>query len=113
MTHLLFIDDVMLLGVVSHLEWDFYNHILQHFFKVSGMVISRSKSFFFENGINIGEMENIREFLPFQVSFVSYGSKYLGYYIKLNGYIIGYWQWLLKIFDKLLKIFDKCINHWC
>ena len=54
-----------------------------------GMSINVTKSFFLENGMDLGEIYRIKKLIPLQVSPISSRSKYLGYFIKPNGYLAG------------------------
>ena len=105
LTHLLFVNDVVLFGLGIVLEWMAFEVILETFCAASGMCISVDKSSFLFNALEAGVLENIHLFLPYTAEPMHKGFKYLGYYIKPLGY--GVKDWLL-----LLKSFEKRIRHW-
>lgn len=106
LTHLLFVDDVFLLGAITLVEWQTFKDILQLFCRASWMVFSEDKSQILENGFNENLLSHVRLLFPFNVTPLDSGVRKLGYYLKLNAYTKEDWHWLLK------KV-DKRIYLWC
>jgi hypothetical protein len=104
-THLLFVDDVVLFGIGSKSEWETYKKVLDLFCKATGMAFSIQKSVFLEAGWEVEQLDWLKELLPFEVRSVDEGFKYLGFHIKPNCYSRADWVWLEKKFEKR-------IVHW-
>ena len=100
LTHLLFVDDVILMGTGTLLEWAAFDVILETFCKASGMSISLDKSCFLYNNIDIVNLLDIARVLPYQMEPILTGFKYLGYYLKPLGYRVCDWFWLVQKFEK-------------
>lgn len=56
-THILFVDDVVLFGFGSCSEWKQFRHIVDLFTAATGMAISTNKSTFLYNNISPGMLE--------------------------------------------------------
>ena len=67
LTHLLFIDDVVLFGLGTLEEWPYFEVILETFCSTSGMRISMDKSGFLFNELEEGVLNSILLFLPYNV----------------------------------------------
>ena len=85
LTHLLFVDDVILLGSGTLLEWIAFDVILSTFCKASGMSISVDKSCFLYNNVDVGILGDIGRVIPYKMEPIVIGFKYLGYYLKPLG----------------------------
>ena len=105
LTHLLFVDDVILLGTGTLPEWIAFDVILSTFCKASRMNISADKSCFLFNNVNDDTLIDIARVLPYKMEPIVSGFKYLGYYLKPLGYKVSDWNWLIQKFEN--KIF-----HW-
>ena len=86
LTHLLFVDDVLLFGVGTVEEWQHFKVLLHLFCSATGMQISEEKSSFLYNKIDDIARENVAVILPFKMDPLSVGFKYLGFYLKPIGY---------------------------
>ena len=53
-THLPFVDDVLLLGLGNVEEWKQYNNFIEVFCKVTMIMISKENSIFLHNNPNVG-----------------------------------------------------------
>ena len=105
LTHLLFVDDVILLGTGNLLEWMAFDVILGTFCQASGMCISIDKSCFLYNNVDVDIHTDIARGLPYKMEPLTTGFKYLGYYLKPLGYKVRDWYWLIQKFE--------CkISHW-
>ena len=105
LTHLLFVDDVILFGLDTFDEWRAFDVLLDTFCAASGMCISLEKSGFLFNDLELEVQTSIQCFLPYKMDPISNGFKYLGYYIKPLGYLVKDWWWLIRNFEKR-------IMHW-
>ena len=103
LTHLLFVDDVVLFGIGTLEEWMAFEVILDNFWSASGMCISIDKSGFLFNELDEGVLNNILHYLPYKVDPIHMGFKYLGYFIKPLSYEVKEWRWLLKNFEKRIN----------
>ena len=92
LTHLLFVDDVILLGTGTLLEWMDFEVILSTFCKASGMSISVDKLGFLYNNLEDEILLGISRVLPYKMDPISMGFKYLGYFLKPLGYKINDWN---------------------
>ena len=91
LTHLLFVDDVVLFGLGTLVEWMAFEVLLENLCVASGMYISVDKSRFIFNELEEGVLNSIRLFLPYNVDPIHMGFKYLGYFIKPLGYGVKDW----------------------
>ena len=98
LTHLLFVDDVILFGLGSLEEWMAFKVILDTFCEASGMCININKSCFLHNYLDEALLQNISRLLPYRFD-------YLGYFLKPSGYLIKDWYWIVSKFEKR-------ISHW-
>ena len=88
LTHLLFVDDVIMFGYGSFDEWVAFKVILDTFCEASGMQINMDKSCFLYNNLDDGLMNRIVGTLPFKFEHLTKGFNYLGYYLKPLGYLV-------------------------
>ena len=99
LTHLLFVDDVILLGTSTLPEWIAFDVILSTFCKASGMCISLDKSCFLHSNMDANILNDIARVLPFKMEPIVSSFKYLGYFIKPLGYRVSDWIWLIQKFE--------------
>ena len=92
LTHLLFVDDVILFGLGSFEEWVAFNIILDTFCEASGMCININKSSFLHNHLDEALLRSISGLLPYKFDFLNKGFDYLGYFLKPSGYLIKDWH---------------------
>lgn len=104
LTHLLFVDDVMIFDVGSIEEQQSCKGILDSFCQASGMLIIDRKSSLLEYGMPKEVVSHISHILPYEITSLDCGTKYLGYFLNPNNYLVSDWF-------RLLKIFDSRINH--
>ena len=86
LTHLLFVDDVILLGSGTLSEWMAFDVILSTFCKASGMCISMEKYSFLFSNLDVDVGADIARFMPYKMDPITIGFKYLGYHLKPFGY---------------------------
>jgi len=103
LSHVLFVDDVLLLGAATVEEWTNYHMITYVFCSAMGMMISSSKSILI-HAEKVLQPE-IAEIFAIDGVPLGEGFKYLGFFMKPNSYRIRDWVWLWKRIEKK-------INHW-
>ena len=91
LTHLLFVDDVILFGLGSFEEWMAFKVILDTFCEASGMCININKSYFLHNDLDEALLRRIYGLLPYRFDYLNKGFDYLGYFLKPSGYLIKDW----------------------
>jgi len=77
-THMHFVDDVILFGNGSYVEWKEIHRLIQLCCEASGMEINANKSRFLRNGVDEGIFAHTIIFFPFKVELWDMGIKYLG-----------------------------------
>ena len=85
LTHLLFVDDVVLFGMGTLEEWMDFEVILDTFCSASGMCIRMEKLGFLFSELDLGVQNIIQCILPYKIEPIQNGFKYLGYFIKTLG----------------------------
>eukprot|EP00253_Pinus_taeda_P033361 PITA_33361 len=104
-SHLLFVDDILLFTNGSLNEVKELKNILDLFMKATRMQINLKKSHFILEGFSRNECSQITAILPFDVHTMDSPFKYLGFWLKPNSYKKQDWNWLVA------KIEAK-IGHW-
>jgi hypothetical protein len=104
-THLLFVDDVLILGIRSLEEWVEFKKLLNLFCQASGMEVNCEKSCFLHNNYESENLSSIENLFGIPIAPLDYGMKYLGFHLKPNDYRVSDWFWLLQ------KI-EKRVGHW-
>jgi hypothetical protein len=109
LTHLLFVDDVLLFSGGSRREAETLRDILSLFSKATGMQINDRKSSL--TNFLLLEEEDLAHysFFPFEIRALDDGLKYLGFNLKPNDYRKEDWKWILKKLDKRL---NTCSHRW-
>jgi len=77
-THLMFVDDIILFRSGSFVEWEFFKEVLDLFCKATGMAFSPQKFVFLEAGWEVEELVMLKEIFLYDVKSVDEGFKYLG-----------------------------------
>ena len=104
-THLLFVDDVILFGVGTFEDWYTFQIILDKFCDASGMKINLNKSVILHENIEEDMLHRIAGIMPYRFSHLNEGFTYLGFFLKPSGYLIKDWMWLISKFEHR-------ISHW-
>jgi hypothetical protein len=105
LTHLLFVDDVLLFSGGTRREAETLKDILLLFSKATGMQINDRKSSITTSLLSEEEVLTHQNYFPYERRSLEEGLKYLGFNLKPNDYRKEDWKWLLQ---KL----DKRINAW-
>jgi hypothetical protein len=96
LSHLLFVDDVILFGASSIQEFLVMKDIMAIFCAAYSMQINVNKTNFFTNTIPIEVLDHMDENLPYEHKELVEGFKYLGFDLKPNSYSHEDWLWLVK-----------------
>ena len=103
MTHILFVDDVIIYGRGDVEDWMEINRILKLFCCASGMQLNFGKSCFIFHKQVCAVEKAIKEIIPVKSSAIGDGLKYLGCLLKPNGYLTKDWIWLLIRLEKRIR----------
>jgi hypothetical protein len=104
-THLIFVDDVLLAGMATVAEWGVFRNILNCFCRIYGMKISLSKSSFYYHSVDSDDRTGDASIFPYNFHPLDDGLKYLGFFLRPNNYQIKDWWWLVRKFEAR-------ISHW-
>ena len=92
LTHLLFVDDVILFRLGTVEEWGAYKESLKLFCSAMGMCVSMEKYSFLYQNVDEETICQISMLLPYSMVPISLGFKYLGYCLKYLGYHTFDWR---------------------
>ena len=87
-THLLFVDDVILFGMGTIEDWTAFKVILETFCEASGMNINLDKSYFLHYNVNDSILRRVSDILPYRFAHLELGFTYLGFFLKPSGYLV-------------------------
>lgn len=104
-THLLFVDDVLILGIGSIEEWIELKKIISTFCQATGMEVNCQKSCFLFNDMEAKKIERLEDIFEIPLVHLHCRLQYLGFNLKPNDYKVSDWLWLLQ------KI-EKRVGHW-
>ena len=96
LTHILFVDDVIMMGEGTWENLKEAEKILELYKKATGMHINVEKSILSENAITEAIEERIRVETPYILKPMDEGFKYPGFVLKPNAYCFKDWMWLYK-----------------
>ena len=102
-SHLLFVDDILIFCSGSVRDLRTLDDILKIFSKATGMDINVGKSTVIPFLLSREEELVLLDLFPFHIAALEEGLHYLGFYIKPNDYRKQDWVWLLEKLDKRLK----------
>lgn len=85
-THLLFVDDIILFCDGSRCDLHELKLVLDLFLKATWMSINDKNSIIVHNGLSRVELNIILSFFPFEIKSMTKSFKYLGFYLKLDSY---------------------------
>ena len=105
-THLLFVDDVLIFCSGMVRDSNTIHDILELFSKSTVMEISSRKLTLTTHLLRVEEFQVIRWFFPFNMEGLDVGLKYLGFCLKPNDYQKQDWKWLLDKLEKRLKVWS-------
>jgi len=102
---MLFVDDVLILGIDSFEEWTVFKQILDLFFQAFGMEVNYQKSSFLYNNLKSYTLSNFEDLFDIPLFPLENGLRYLGFNLNTNDYVVVYW---ILLVHKL----EKKLGHW-
>ena len=96
LTHVLFVNDVVLVSDGSEQSLMSLQEVLNCFCKASGMVINEDKSSILHVGLDDSKILLLQDVFTFPLAKLENGLKYLGFTLKHCRYIIKDWDWLIS-----------------
>lgn len=109
LTHLLFVDDVLIFLDGSVRDSATFHEILTLFEKATGMIVNQTKSTITLSHTTPQEARAAHMHFQYTPHNLSDGLKYLGFQIKPNSYRIVDWIWLVIKLEKRLKSWNHRI----
>jgi hypothetical protein len=111
-SHLLFVDDVLLFRDGSPHEFQALNNTLELYKVVTGMEINVSKSYLLLCFLSMDPGHALADLLHFPCKSIDDGLKYFGFYLKHNSYKNFDWIWLFKKVEAHISHwFNRLISH--
>ena len=111
MTHILFVDDIILFGVASKENSSSLSNIPDLFQKAIVMLINHDKSCMIHNISSNPLLSDLRSSMPFPLSEWAVGFKYLGFSLKPNSYVFKDWLWLYQNIEKCILLWtNRCLS---
>eukprot|EP00253_Pinus_taeda_P027341 PITA_27341 len=104
LTHLLFVDDILIFLNGSIGDTTTLQNSMLLFQQATGMRINEQKSTITTIGCSIHETAYASQRFPFNSLPLADGIKYLGFRLKPNGYRIADWLWLIAKVEKRLQV---------
>eukprot|EP00253_Pinus_taeda_P004659 PITA_04659 len=102
LTHLLFVDDVLILLDGSMRDTMTFSHILALFSQATGMQVNRAKSTITMTRTSVNEAQHALQAFPYNIHPIDRGLKYLGFWLKPTCQRIADWTWLISKLEKRL-----------
>eukprot|EP00253_Pinus_taeda_P034161 PITA_34161 len=104
LTHLLFVDDILIFLNGSIGDTTTLQNAMLLFQQATGMKINEQKSSITSVGCSVHESVYTSQRFPFNSLSLADGIKYLGFRLKPNGYRIADWLWLIAKVEKRLQL---------
>jgi len=101
-THLLFVDDIMLFCDGSRQDIEKLSEGLSLIQVAAGMMVNVGKSTISCSNLTEEEIQRITNRLPYRTYDLDDGLKYLGFLLKPNSYLKADWHWLMAKLEKRL-----------
>jgi hypothetical protein len=108
-SHLFFVDNVLILSIGKFEDWMVFQSILTNFCLASSMDVNCQKSCFLAQNIDPSLEQRMQEEFNIQFISIDKGMKYLGFYLKPNNYRVGDWNWMVQ---KVEKRIGNWSFHW-
>lgn len=112
LTHLMFVDDVLILLNGSIGDTSALQHVFELFQKETCMIINIHKSTLTAVGCSQLEVQYTLRHFPFALQPLEDGLKYLGFRLKPSGYKIADWTWLIsKVENRLHTWYNRYLSR--
>ena len=92
LSHILFVDDVAMMGERTWENLKEAEQVLDLYKKVTGMHINVEKSILLENGLTDTARNRLSSEFPYTIKLMDEGFKYLGFVLKPNAYSFKDWM---------------------
>jgi len=109
LTHMLFVDDIIIFGEAKDNEWESFKLILDCFCKATGMIINVQKSQLLFHKVREDIEVVVLNSFPYPHNSLDNGLKYLGFSLNPNEYKYTYWLWLYKKIEAIIMCW---CNRW-
>jgi hypothetical protein len=103
LTHLLFVDDILIFCSGQRQDAEVLSNILSLFRSTTGMQINIQKSTLSFSELEREEEDLYKRLFPFTHQDFTDGLKYLGFHLKPNNYLKNDWKWLISKLEKRLS----------
>ena len=103
LTHVLFVDDIVMVFDGYEQSLSILYEIMQTFCKAYGMLINVDKSALLYSRLDDVELITIQNIFTFTVTKLEFGLKYLGFFLKPCRYYSKDWDWLVVKVEKRIK----------
>ena len=104
MTHILFVDDVIIFCNGSRRDAGKLRDIFYLFNLATRTVINGGESMIITQNLDEAEIKEYRNLFPFEIKGIDDGLKYMGFHLKPNIYKKVDWLWFLAKMEKILNI---------
>lgn len=110
-SHNLFVDDIIMFGILCRLAWLCFYEILNNFQRATRLQINSTKSVIYHNDICQDEVDWLSALFGIEAQPTSLGIKYLGFQLKANGYSKADWQWIPDRYYKRISVWEyRCLS---
>ena len=106
---IIFVDDVIILGIGSEAQWSLIKEFLNLFFSVTGLSNDKKKYYIHHNCNNELLTRHIADLFTIKEASIDDRMNYLGYFLKPNIYLKSDWNWLV---NKLQRKIEGWTSHW-
>jgi hypothetical protein len=107
-SHLFFVDDVLILGVGKIEDWMELQSILTSLCHAYGMDVNYQKMCFLAQNMKPSLEKRMQETFNIQFISIDKGMKYLGFYLKPNNYRVVDWNWMVQNVEKRIGNWSFC-----
>ena len=103
LTHVLFVDDIVMVSNGSEQSLSILYEIMQTFCKAYGMLINVDKLALLYSRLDDVELITVQNIFCFNADKIEIGLKYLGFFLKTCRYYSKDWDWLVVKVEKRIK----------
>jgi hypothetical protein len=104
-SHLFFVDDVLILGIGKFKDWMVFQSILTNFCLACA---NFHKSCFLAKNIDPSLEQRLQAAFNIHFITIDKGMKYLGFYLKPNNYKVADWKWMIQKVEKKIGNWSFC-----